>query len=133
MEFEKYFNTVTMIFGLVGGVITGILGGWDALTHAIVFLLIMDYLTGVGKSIINKQLSSAVGFIGLFKKVLIFVVIAVAVEMQKIIGNGIPLREIVIMFYIANEGISLIENISEFIPLPQKVKDIFVQIKDKEK
>lgn len=133
MEIEKYLNVAKMILGLVGGVISGIIGGWDALTHAMVFLLIMDYLTGVGKSIINKQLSSAVGFIGLFKKVLILVVIAVSVEMQKIIGNGIPLREIVIMFYIANEGISLIENISEFIPLPQKVKDIFVQIKDKEK
>ena len=133
MEIEKYLNVAKMIFGLVGGVISGIIGGWDALTHAMVFLLIMDYLTGVGKSIINKQLSSAVGFIVLFKKVLIFVVIAVSVEMQKIIGNGIPLREIVIMFYIANEGISLIENISEFIPLPQKVKEIFAQIKDKEK
>ena len=133
MEIEKYLNVAKMIFGLVGGVISGIIGGWDALTHAMVFLLIMDYRTGVGKSIINKQLSSAVGFIGLFKKVLIFVVIAVSVEMQKIIGNGIPLREIVIMFYIANEGISLIENISEFIPLPQKVKEIFAQIKDKEK
>lgn len=133
MEIEKYLNVAKMIFGLVGGVISGIIGGWDALTHAMVFLLIMDYLTGVGKSIINKQLSSAVGFIGLFKKVLIFVVIAVSVEMQKIIGNGIHLREIVIMFYIANEGISLIENISEFIPLPQKVKEIFAQIKDKEK
>lgn len=133
MEIEKYLNVAKMIFGLVGGVISGIIGGWDALTHAMVFLLIMDYLTGVGKSVINKQLSSAVGFIGLFKKVLIFVVIAVAVEMQKIIGNGIPLREIVIMFYIANEGISLVENVSEFIPLPEKLKDIFVQIKDKEK
>lgn len=103
MEIEKYLNVAKMIFGLVGGVISGIIGGWDALTHAMVFLLIMDYLTGVGKSIINKQLSSAVGFIGLFKKVLIFVV-AVSVEMQKIIGNGIPLREIVIMFYIAMRG-----------------------------
>lgn len=133
MEIEKYFNTATMIFGLVGGVITGILGGWDALTHAIVYLVIVDYLTGVGKSIVNKELSSAVGFIGLFKKVLIFVVIAVSVEIQKIIGDGLPLREIVIMFYIANEGISLIENVSEFIPLPKKLKDIFVQIRDKEK
>lgn len=133
MEIEKYLNVAKMIFGLVGGVISGIIGGWDTLTHAMVFLLIMDYLTGVGKSVINKQLSSAVGFIGLFKKVLIFVVIAVAVEMQKVIGNGIPLREIVIMFYIANEGISLVENVSEFIPLPEKLKDIFVQIKDKEK
>lgn len=129
---EKYFNSASMIFGLVGGVITGVLGGWDVLTHAIVVLVIVDYLTGVGKAFTNKEVSSAVGFRGLFKKILIFVVIAVSVEMQKIIGDGIPLREIVIMFYIANEGISLIENVSEFIPLPQKIKDIFIQIREKD-
>lgn len=129
---EKYFNSASMIFGLVGGVITGVLGGWDVLTHAIVVLVIVDYLTGVGKAFTNKEVSSAVGFRGLFKKILIFVVIAVSVEMQKIIGDGIPLREIVIMFYIANEGISLIENVSEFIPLPQKMKDIFIQIREKD-
>ena len=54
------------------------------------------------------------------------------VEMQKIIGDGVPLREIVIMFYIANEGISFIENVSEFLPLPQKMKDIFIQIREKD-
>ena len=129
---EKYFNSASMIYGLVGGVITGVLGGWDVLTHAIVVLVIVDYLTGVGKAFTNKEVSSAVGFRGLFKKILIFVVIAVSVEMQKIIGDGIPLREIVIMFYIANEGISLIENVSEFIPLPQKMKDIFIQIREKD-
>lgn len=130
---EKYFNTASMLFGLIGGILTGILGGWDVLTHAIVVLVVVDYLTGVGKAIANKELSSSAGFKGLFKKSLIFVVIAVSVEMQKIIGDGIPLREIVIMFYIANEGISFVENVSEFIPLPQKVRDIFIQIRDKEK
>ena len=130
-KLEKYFNTASMLFGLVGGVITGILGGWDVLTHAIVVLVIVDYLTGLGKAFVNKEVSSSVGFKGIFKKILIFVVIAVSVEMQKIIGDGIPLREIVIMFYIANEGISFIENVSEFLPLPQKMKDIFVQIRDK--
>lgn len=129
---EKYFNIASMLFGLIGGVITGILGGWDVLTHAIVVLVIVDYLTGIGKAFVNKDVSSAVGFKGIFKKILIFVVIAVSVEMQKIIGDGIPLREIVIMFYIANEGISLLENVSEFIPMPQKMKDIFIQIRDKE-
>jgi toxin secretion/phage lysis holin len=129
---EKYFNTASVLFGLAGGLITGVLGGWDVLTHAIVVLVIVDYLTGIGKAFVNKEVSSATGFKGIFKKILIFVVIAVSVEMQKIIGDGIPLREIVIMFYIANEGISLLENVSEFIPMPQKMKDIFIQIRDKE-
>jgi toxin secretion/phage lysis holin len=129
---EKYFNTASVLFGLAGGLITGVLGGWDVLTHAIVVLVLVDYMTGIGKAFVNKEVSSAIGFKGIFKKILIFVVIAVSVEMQKIIGDGIPLREIVIMFYIANEGISLLENVSEFIPMPQKMKDIFIQIRDKE-
>ncbi|WP_148793443.1 phage holin family protein, partial [Enterococcus faecium] len=61
---------------------------------------------------------------------LIFVVIAVAVEVQKIVGNSIPLREIVIMFYVANEGISFLENISVFLPLPDKLKEVFQQIRN---
>ncbi len=129
---EKYFTTASVLFSLAGGLITGTLGGWDVLTHAIVVLVLVDYMTGIGKAFVNKEVSSATGFKGIFKKILIFVVIAVSVEMQKIIGDGIPLREIVIMFYIANEGISLLENVSEFIPMPQKMKDIFIQIRDKE-
>ncbi|HFP8729806.1 TPA: holin family protein, partial [Enterococcus faecium] len=74
--------------------------------------------------------SSEIGFEGLLKKVLIFVVIAVAVEVQKIVGNSIPLREIVIMFYVANEGISFLENISVFLPLPDKLKEVFQQIRN---
>ena len=126
---EKYFNTASMLFGLVGGVITGILGGWDVLTHAIVVLVIVDYLTGVGKAIVNKELSSTVGFKGLFKKILIFVVIAVSVEMQKIIGDGVPLREIVIMFYIANEGISFIEIVFPFASNVARLTMFFISLK----
>ncbi|MCZ1638595.1 phage holin family protein, partial [Enterococcus faecium] len=58
------------------------------------------------------------------------VVIAVAVEVQKIVGKSIPLREIVIMFYVANEGISFLENISVFLPLPDKLKEVFQQIRN---
>ena len=78
----------------------------------------------------NILIRLQVGFIGLLKKIMIFVVIAVAVEIEKLTNNNIPLREVVIMFYIANEGISLLENISEFVPLPDKLKDYFIQIRD---
>ena len=129
---DKYiFNKFSIVVGFLGGFLSQLLGGWDVLTHAIVFFVLVDYLTGVGKAIVNKEFSSAVGFKGIFKKILIFVVIAVSVEMQKIIGDGVPLRDIVIMFYIANEGISFIENVSEFLPIPEKIKDIFIQLRDK--
>lgn len=127
---EKYFNSISMVFGLIGGVVVSFLGGMDTILHVIMFLVIADYLTGIAKGIKLKNLSSAIGFAGLMKKVMIFVVIAVAVELEKLTGNSIPLREVVIMFYIANEGISLLENISEFLPLPEKLKQYFLQIRD---
>ena len=97
---EKYFNTVAMTFGVFGGVIVSYLGGMDAILHAILFLVVIDYITGLAKAWKQKKISSEVGFIGLLKKIMIFVVIAVAVEIEKLTNNNIPLREVVIMFYI---------------------------------
>ena len=129
---DKYiFNKFSIVVGFLGGFLSQLLGCWDVLTHAIVLFVLVDYLTGLAKAFVKKEVSSEVGFNGIFKKILIFIVIAVSVEMQKIIGDGVPLRDIVIMFYIANEGISLIENVSEFLPIPEKIKDIFIQLRDK--
>ncbi len=116
--------------GVIGGTIVGLLGGMDNILHVLIFLVSVDFLTGLAKAWKLKEVSSEVGFEGLLKKVLIFVVIAVAVEAQKIVGNSIPLREIVIMFYVANEGISFLENISVFLPLPDKLKEVFQQIRN---
>lgn len=129
---EKYFNMVAMTFGVFGGVIVSYLGGMDTILHAILFLVIIDYLTGLAKAWKQKKISSEIGFVGLLKKIMIFVVIAVAVEIEKLTNNNIPLREVVIMFYIANEGISLLENISEFVPFPDKLKDYFTQMRSSE-
>ena len=96
-------------------------------------LVILDYLTGVLKAIYNSRLSSEVGRKGIIRKVFIFIVIATAYEIQKVIGNTIALREMVIMFFIANEAISLLENISEYIPIPQGLKDVLIQLRDEKK
>ena len=86
-------------------------------------------LTGLAKAWKLKEISSEIGFEGLLKKVLIFVVIAVAVDVQKIVGNSIPLREIVIMFYVANEGLVFRKHFG--IPsLPDKLKEVFQQIRN---
>ncbi|EME3580409.1 phage holin family protein [Enterococcus faecium] len=127
---EKYLNTLSVMTGVIGGTIVGLLGGMDNILHVLIFLVGVDFLTGLAKAWKLKEVSSEVGFEGLLKKVLIFVVIAVAVEAQKIVGNSIPLREIVIMFYVANEGISFLENISVFLPLPDKLKEVFQQIRN---
>ena len=126
---DKYFNNISIVFGLVGGFVCNFLGGWDMLLKSIVILMVLDYVTGLLKAIYNKELSSEIGFKGLIRKITIFIVIATAYVIQGIMGDEIPLREIVILFFIANEGISLIENASEFIPIPEKLKEILIQLR----
>lgn len=126
---DKYFNDISIIFGLVGGFVCKFLGGWDMLLKSIVILMVLDYVTGLLKAIYNKELSSEIGFKGLIRKITIFIVIATAYVIQGIVGDEVPLREITILFFIANEGISLIENSSEFVPIPEKLKDVLIQIR----
>ena len=126
---DKYFNGISIVFGLVGGFVCNFLGGWDMLLKSIVILMVLDYVTGLLKAIYNKELSSEIGFKGLIRKITIFIVIATAYVIQGIMGDEIPLREIVILFFIANEGISLIENASEFIPIPEKLKEVLIQLR----
>lgn len=126
----KYFNHISMIVGIVGGCIARYLGGWDALLKTIVFLAIMDYATGVIKGVYTKTLSSDTGFKGLLKKIVMFIVISVAYSIQTLLNDAIALREIVIMFYISNEALSLLENAAIFIPIPDKLKDVLLQLRD---
>lgn len=128
---EKVFNWFSIVGGLVGGFLCDYLGGCDVMLKALVALVILDYVTGVLKAIYTKTLSSAVGFKGLIRKIVIFIVVATAVIVQSVIGDAIPLREIVIIFFVCNEGISLLENASEFVPIPTKLKDTLIQLRDK--
>ncbi|WP_438856738.1 phage holin family protein [Enterococcus sp. AZ007] len=127
---EKYLNAASIVTGVLGGIMASWLGGMDAILHALIYLVIVDYLTGLAKAWKLKEISSRIGFYGLVKKVLIFVVVAVAVEVEHVVGDAIPLREVVIMFYLANEGISFLENISEFINFPEQIKEAFLQIRN---
>ena len=129
---DKIFNWISIIFGMVGGCLTYWLGGWDVLLKTIVFLAVADYITGWIKGIYTKQLSSEIGFKGLLKKIVMFIVIAVSFVIQCLIGGTIPLREVVIMFYIANEGLSLLENAAVFTPIPDKLKSVLLQLRDKD-
>lgn len=129
---EKLFNYVSIAGGIVGGFLCQWLGGLDVILKALLALVILDYITGVLKAIYTKKLSSAVGFKGLIRKIVIFIVVATAVIIESVVGNSIPLREIVIIFFICNEGISLLENASEFIPIPDKLRDTLIQLRDKE-
>lgn len=131
-EMEKLFNWISVFCGLIGGGLTYWLGGWDVLLKTIVFLAVADYVTGWIKGIYTKQLSSEIGFKGLLKKIVMFIVVAVAYVIQGLVGGKIPLREVVIMFYIANEGLSLLENAAVFVPIPEKLKAVLLQLREKE-
>ena len=131
-KMEKLFNWISIVFGMAGGFLTYWLGGWDVLLKTIVFLAIADYITGWIKGIYTKQLSSEIGFRGLLKKIVMFIVIAVSYAIQGLMGGKVPLREVVIMFYIANEALSLLENAAEFIPVPDKLKEVLLQLRDKD-
>lgn len=128
----KIFNTFSVIGGLLGGFLCQLLGGWDITLKALVALVILDYITGVLKAISTKTLSSQIGFVGLIRKIVIFIVIATAVIIQSVVGDAIPLREIVIIFFLCNEGISLLENASQFVPIPEKLKDTLIQLRNRE-
>ena len=130
-EMEKYFNKLSIVIAAIGGWLAGIMGGWDMLLKTIVFLVVLDYITGFIKGIYTKSLSSEIGFKGLLKKIMIFIVIAAAYQMQLLLGESIKLREIVIMFFICNEGLSLVENAAVLIPMPARFKDALLQLRDK--
>lgn len=127
---SKIFNVLSIAVGIVGGFLSQFLGGWDFIVKALIALVVLDYATGVLKAIYKKTLSSAVGFKGLIRKIIIFIVVGVAVIIQGVLGDAIPLREIVIIFFICNEAISLLENASEFVPIPEKLKEALIQLRD---
>lgn len=127
----KMFNLISVIGGVVGGFIVSLFGGWDVMLYTILLFAVLDYFTGLLKAFYKKQLSSEIGFKGIIKKIMVFVVVAVAYNVQKMTGDTIPLREIVIVFFICNEALSILENAAEFIGIPQQLKDVLLQLRDK--
>ena len=126
---SKIFNVWSIFSSIAGGVLTYMFGGFDMLFKALIALIILDYLTGIIKGIYLKELSSEIGYKGLLKKCLILTIVAVAVIIQRTINNAVPIRETVIVFFVCNEGISILENAAEFIPIPKRLKDILLQLR----
>lgn len=129
---DKMFNWISIVIGAIGGFAAYWLGGWDNLLKVIVILAVLDYVTGIFKAIRMKALSSEIGFMGLLKKIVMFIVIAAAFSLQELMVNAVPLREVVIMFYIANEGLSLLENAAIFIPIPDGLRNVLLQLREKD-
>lgn len=114
-------------------IVANALGGFDAGLRLLVILIFADYITGVAVAIKTKTLDSNVGFKGLFKKTVIFVIVWVAHELDIAIGID-TLRNLTIFFYCSNEGLSLLENTAKLgVPYPTKIKDVLVQLKEDDK
>ncbi|MGN0518853.1 MAG: holin family protein [Acutalibacteraceae bacterium] len=130
---DNIFNKISIVAGIIGGGLAKVLGGFDTLTCALITLMVLDYITGIIKSIFNKSLSSAVGYKGILKKLLILCMVCLSVVLQNILPDILPIREITIMFFLCNEGLSIIENSAEIVPFPKKLKEVLLQLRDENK
>lgn len=130
---KEFWNTIQLVFAGIGGWLGYFLGGCDGLLYALLAFVVVDYITGVMCAISDHTLSSEVGFKGICRKVLIFLLVGIANILDvQVIGTGSVLRTAVIFFYISNEGVSLLENAGHLgLPIPEKMKDVLQQLHDR--
>ena len=130
---KEFWNTIQFVFAGIGGWLGYFLGGCDGLLYALIAFVTVDYITGVMCAISDHTLSSEVGFKGICRKVLIFLLVGIANILDvQVIGTGSVLRTAVVFFYISNEGISLLENAGHLgLPIPKKMKEVLEQLHDR--
>ena len=130
---KEFWNTIQLIFAAVGGWLGYFLGGCDGLLYALIAFVAIDYITGVMCAISDKALSSEVGFRGICRKVLIFLLVGIGniIDVQ-VLGSPGVLRTAVIFFYLSNEGVSLLENAAHLgLPVPDAIKTVLEQLHDR--
>ena len=128
---KEAVNTLQLIFTAIGGYIGYFLGGFDGLIYALVAFVVIDYITGLMAAVIEKKLSSDIGFRGIFKKVLIFTFVGIGHTIDfHLIEKGSAVRTAVIFFYLSNEGLSIMENAAKVgLPIPEKLKTVFTELR----
>ena len=132
---DLIWTKIQIAVSAIGGWLGYFLGGMDGMLIALIVLMSLDYVSGVMCAIVDKKLSSAVGFRGVCKKVFILMLVGVAhiIDLH-VVGTGSALRGVVICFYMSNEGLSLLENAAHVgLPIPDKLKDILAQLHDRDK
>ena len=129
---KNVIPTLQYVFTGIGGVMGWLFGGFDGFLYALIAFVAIDYITGVLAAIYTRQLSSEVGFKGIAKKVMIFLLVGIGNIIDiEILKTGAVLRTAVIFFYISNEGISIIENAVRLdLPVPEKLINVLKQIKE---
>ena len=130
---KEFWTTIQLVFSAVGGWLGYFLGGCDGLLYTLLAFVILDYVTGIMCAITDHKLSSAIGFKGIFRKVLIFALVGVGHLLDvQVLGVVGVLRTAVIFFYLSNEGVSLIENAAHLgLPIPAKLKAVLAQLHDR--
>ena len=130
---SKLWNVLSAIFATIGLWLGLFIGPVNGLLIALIVFVITDYITGFASAIVRKELSSSVGFKGLARKVLIFLIVGIANVLDVyVLGANAVLRTAVILFYMANEGLSIIENAGEIgLPIPKKLKEVLAQLRKK--
>ena len=130
---KEFWNTIQLVFAAVGGWLGYFLGGCDGLLYALIAFVAIDYITGVMCAISDRTLSSEVGFKGICRKVLIFLLVGIGniIDVQ-VLGSPGVLRTAVIFFYLSNEGVSLLENAAHLgLPVPDAIKTVLEQLHDR--
>ena len=127
---KELWNTFQAVIAALGGWLGYFLGGCDGLLYALIVFVVLDYITGVLCAIADRRLSSAVGFKGICRKVLIFALVGIANILDvHVIGTGCVVRTATIFFYISNEGVTILENAANLgLPVPKKVKEVLKQL-----
>lgn len=123
---------INNVFSVILTTFIYLLGGIDVALQSLLIVIVIDYLTGIASAIYNKELSSKLGFKGIIKKFSYLLVVALSVVIDNLLGQSGLIRTLVIYFFVANDGLSIVENMAEMnIKLPQKLIDALEQIKKK--
>jgi toxin secretion/phage lysis holin len=132
-DMKEFWNLIQLIFTALGGWLGYFLGGCDGLLYALLVFVVLDYVTGIMCAINDHKLSSEVGFRGICRKVIIFMLVGIGHILDvNVIGTGSVLRTAIIFFYLSNEGVSLLENAGHLgLPIPEKLKDVLEQLHDR--
>lgn len=130
---KEFWNVIQTVFAAVGGWLGYFLGGCDGLLYALLAFVVLDYVTGVMCAVSDGKLSSEVGFKGIAKKVLIFLLVGAGHLLDvQILGEAGVLRTAVIFFYISNEGLSLVENAAYLgLPIPERLRMVLEQLHER--
>ncbi len=132
---KNMLHTFQIIFTAIGGYLGWLMGGFDGFMYALLAFVVIDYITGLMVAVLEKKLSSEVGFRGIFKKILIFIMVGIGNIIDTyLIKDGSAIRTAVIFFYLSNEGISILENTGKIgLPIPEKLKKALEQLNKEDK